>query len=159
MKKGKDGAAPGKKIISVNKKARFNYHIIETLEAGIVLTGGEIKSLRVNGISIAESYVSAMNGEVFLLNAHIKAYSFSSDATYDPVRPRKLLLHEHEINKLRGRSEQKGLTVVPLEVYLKNGRAKVEIALAKGKDAPDKRDSIRERETKRELARAMGRKG
>ena len=154
MTKDKNEAA-GKKIISVNKKARFNYHILETLEAGIVLTGSEIKSIRANGISIAESYVAPMNGGVFLLNAHIKPYSFSSDETYDPVRPRKLLMHEYEIDKFRGRVEKAGLTIVPLQLYLKNGRAKVEIALAKGKAAPDKRASIRDRESEREVSRAL----
>lgn len=145
----------GEKLIIQNKKARFDYHILETFEAGLVLTGAEIKSVRMGEISIAESYIRPEKGEIFLLAAHIKPYSFNADKDYDPTRKRKLLMHKHEIEKLKGRVEQKGLTIVPLRMYLKRGRAKLEIALAKGKDAPDKRQSVKERESKRELARAL----
>lgn len=153
MNKKADGPV---KIISENRKARFNYHIIESFEAGLVLTGAEIKSIRATGISLQESFINPRNNELFLLNAHINPYSHAlGDKEYNPVRPRKLLMHKYEIMKLRGRVEQKGLTLVPLKLYLKNGRAKIEIALARGKAGPDKREDIKERETKRELERAL----
>lgn len=147
----------GFKVIAVNKRARFEYHLIETFEAGIVLSGAEIKSIRAGGVSIAEAYVHPSNGEIYLLGAHITPYSHSGSLDYDPVRKRKLLLHKQEIDKLSSRVAEKGLTIVPLRVYLKSGRAKVEIALAKGKDAPDKRKSIKDREGKREVQRVMKR--
>lgn len=144
------------KIVSENRKARFNYHIVESFEAGIVLTGAEIKSIRSSGISLQESFILPKNGELLIVNAHIHPYSHAlGDKEYNPVRPRKLLMHKYEIEKLRGRVEQKGLTLIPLKLYLKNGRAKLEIALAKGKAGPDKREDIKERETKRELERAL----
>ncbi len=145
----------GHKLIVQNKKARFDYHIIETFEAGIVLTGSEIKSVRMGEVSLAESYVRPEKGEIFLLAAHIKPYVFNTTKEYDPVRRRKLLMHKHEIQKLRGTVEQKGLTLIPLRLYLKRGKAKLEIALAKGKDAPDKRQSVKERESKREIGRIL----
>lgn len=147
----------GIKIIVSNKKARFNYHILETIEAGLVLTGAEIKSIRLGQINIEESYVRPSKDGLYLLQAHISPYSHSGAKEYDPIRPRKLLLNKHEIDKLRGKVEQKGLTIVPLNVHLKKGRAKIEIALAKGKDAPDKRQATKEREVKRELQRAVKR--
>lgn len=154
MNSGDEG---GKKIVCVNRKARFNYQILETFEAGLVLTGAEIKSVRKGEISLEESYIAPRNGELWLLNAHVKGYQFSDQAEYDPVRRRKLLMHKHEINKLTSRVEQKGLTLVPLQLYLRKGRAKLELALAKGKAAPDKRQTIKEREADREARRAMRR--
>lgn len=155
----KKGAAqdskPAIKIVSENRKARFNYELLEKFEAGVVLTGAEIKSIRVHGITLAESYVRPEAGELFLLNAHIRQYGFSSDKEYEPARKRKLLMHRREIDKLRGSVEAEGLTIVPLKLYLKRGYAKVELALARGKSAPDKRHSIREREAKRAIARAI----
>lgn len=145
----------GKKILVVNKKARFDYHIIEVFEAGIMLTGAEIKSVRLGKVSLSESYVRPQNDSLYLIGANITQYSHDPSKTYDPVRARKLLLHKQQIDKLRGRVEVKGLTIVPLQIYLKRGYAKLEIALAKGKDAPDKRQSVKERESKRELARAI----
>jgi SsrA-binding protein len=145
----------GRKIVELNRRARFEFHIIEVFEAGIVLTGAEIKSIRNGGASIAESYVRPDKGEVWWLGANIQPYSHTADTSYNPTRPRKLLLHAHEIDKLRGRVEAKGLTIVPLQLYLQGGRAKLEIALARGKNAPDKRDAIKERQTKREMAREM----
>lgn len=145
------------KLIAANKKARFDYHIIETVEAGIVLTGAEIKSIRQGGVSIAESYVAPGADSLYLLNAHIKPYAFSGAKEYDPIRRRKLLLKQSEIDRLRGRVEKAGLTIVPLQIYLKNGYAKVEIALAKGKAAPDKRDTAKSKDAAREIARAMKR--
>lgn len=147
----------GKKIIAINKKARFRYHIIEKYEAGIALLGSEIKSVRLGHVAIEESYIRPQGREIMLLNAHIKEYQFSRHEKIDPLRPRKLLLNRSEIEKLRGRVEAKGLTIVPLSIYLKKGKAKLEIALAKGKDAPDKRQSIKEREADREMSRFVKR--
>lgn len=143
------------KLIVQNKKARFDYHIIETLEVGIVLTGAEIKAIREDGFSLQESYVIPFKGELYLINAHIKAYSHSDSKDYDPTRRRKLLLHKNEIEKYMGRVAQKGLAIVPLKAYFKKGLCKIEIALAKGKDAPDKRKTIKEKEGKRHLERYM----
>lgn len=143
------------KILVQNKKARFNYEILDTFEAGIVLTGAEIKSVREGEVSIQESFIRPFAGELYWIGAHIQPYAFSSAKDYDPVRKRKLLLHKSEIHKLQGRVETKGLTIVPLKLYLKNGRAKLEIGLARGKAAPDKRDSIKKREATREMARAV----
>lgn len=151
--KGAGNGPEGKKIIVLNKKARFDYHILETIEAGIVLTGAEIKSIRQGKVSIQESFIGPYADALYLYNANIAKYAYDTDVRYDPVRPRKLLLNRSEINKLRGRVEQKGMTIVPLELYLKRGIAKLEIALAKGKNAPDKRDATKEREQKRELDR------
>ena len=152
-------SSSGEKIILVNKKARFEYHILDTLEAGIVLTGAEIKSVRGGGMNIEEGYVRPFSDGMYLLGANIRPYAHSHQGmtTYDPIRPRKLLLHRREIDFLRVRVEQKGLTIVPLRVYLKGGRAKIEIGLARGKDNPDKRATIRERDAKREVARAVKR--
>lgn len=147
------------KVIALNKKARFQYHIIETCEAGLVLSGAEIKSVRLGQITLNESYVMPWQGELFLHGAHIAPYSHSGAHDYDPTRKRKLLLHKHEIEKFSGRVEAKGLTIVPLRIYLKRGRAKLEIALAKGKDAPDKRESVKAREGKREMERVLKGKG
>lgn len=143
------------KILSENRKARFNYHILDSFEAGIVLSGAEIKSIRAGGISLQEGYISPRNGELWLLGAHIKPYVFSPDKEYDPVQPRKLLMHKEEIKRLAGKVEQKGLTLVPLKIYLKRGRAKLEVALAQGKSAPDKRHDIKKKEADRDLARAI----
>jgi len=143
------------KIVTVNKKGRFRYHLFESFEAGIVLSGTEIKSIREGGVSIEESYVRPEEDALYWIGAHINPYSHSDNQDYNPTRTRKLLMHKHEIDKLRGRVEAKGLTIVPVKLYLKRGRAKLEIALAKGKDAPDKRKTIKERELKRETERAM----
>lgn len=153
MKKSPD--QEGRKVICVNRKARFDYQILETFEAGIVLSGAEIKSIRQGGVSLAESYVYPYGDELFLQGAHIKPYAFNSQPDYDPVRKRKLLLKRHEIDMLRARVERKGLTIVPLQLHLRRGRAKLEIALARGKAAPDKRESIKRREADREARRAM----
>lgn len=147
-------------ILVENRKARFNYHILETFEAGLSLLGCEIKSIRAGEVSIDEGYVRpTMNKEeLMLVNAHIKPYSMSGDKEYDPLRPRKLLLRKSEIRKLVSGIEREGLTIVPLDIHLKNGRAKLTIGLAKGKKVADKRDTIKEREAKREMARGMSRK-
>jgi SsrA-binding protein len=146
------------KVIAANRKARFDYHISDTFEAGLVLTGAEIKSIRAGEITVNEAYVRPQGGELFLLNAYIKPYTHSGDKEYDPRRPRKLLMHRREIEKLIRELETKGTTIVPLQVHLKNGRAKLEIALGKGKAAPDKRQDIKKREASREVARELARK-
>ena len=143
------------KVIADNKKAFFNYQLIEHFEAGIVLKGAEIKALREGKISLQESYIRVIDGELYLLQAHIKEYSHSNDKEYDPIRKRKLLMHKKEIFKLASKVEIKGYTLVPVKAYFKNGFAKLDIALAKGKNAPDKRNAIKEREQKIEANRAM----
>ncbi len=148
----------GEKILAANRKARFDYHIIDTFEAGLVLTGAEIKSMRSGEMSIGESYVRPERGELYLLNAHIQPYSHSGDKEYDPRRPRKLLMHRREIDRLIRELEAKGTTIVPLQVHLRKGRAKIQIGLGKGKAAPDKRQDIKKREINREIARAMSKK-
>jgi SsrA-binding protein len=131
---------------------------LESFEAGLVLTGAEIKSIRTGEITVNEAYVRPQGSELFLLNAYIKPYAHSGDKEYDPRRPRKLLLHRKEIAKLTRELETKGTTIVPLKIYLKSGRAKIEIALGKGKAAPDKRQDIKKREADREVAREIARR-
>jgi len=146
-----------KKIIATNRKARFNYEILETYEAGIVLNGGEVKSVRAGQIDFKDSYVNIEKGEIFLYNINISPYKFSAggfEKEYNSQRPRKLLLHKNEITKLKNKIIQQRLTVVPIEVYLKNGLVKVEIAVAKGKKTFDKRESIKKREVQREIERS-----
>lgn len=139
-----------------NKRARFDYHLLETFEAGLVLTGTEVKSLREGKASIADAYGIVRDGEIFLLNAHIQPYERGGYVNHDPVRSRKLLLHRREIRRLIGAVERQGLTLVPLELYFKKGTAKLALALAKGKKLHDKRDTERKRDAEREMAR-MGR--
>ena len=143
------------KIIQVNKKARFDYHLEESFEAGLVLTGPEVKSIKAGKVALQESYIRPFDDGIYLLGANVSRYSHDNNLHYDPVRARKLLLNAKEINKLRGGVSMKGYTIVPVEIYLKSGRIKLQIALAKGKSAPDKRDTIKDREAKREIARAM----
>ena len=156
-KKSKDEEKKtGFQVVCENRRARHLYHVIEKFEAGIVLTGNEIKSIRNRGISLDEAYVRPERGEIFLQGAHIKEYAFSSVKEYNPTRPRKLLLHKREIELLQGRVEAKGMTVVPLRMYINaKGKAKLEIALAKGKDNPDKKKDVMAREKKREAERAI----
>ncbi len=143
------------KIIAENKKAFFNYEILEHFEAGIVLNGSEIKSLREGKISLKESYIRPIDGEFFLLQAHINEYSHSNDLKYDATRKRKLLMHKREIFKLISKIETKGLTLVPAKIYFKNGFAKIDVVLARGKNLSDKRRTVQEREQKIEAIRAM----
>ncbi|MCX7865466.1 MAG: SsrA-binding protein SmpB [Novosphingobium sp.] len=144
------------RIVAENRRARFDYHIEECFEAGIVLTGTEVKSLRFGEGSIAESYAEIRNGEAFLVNSNIPEFSHGNRYNHEPKRPRKLLLHQREIARLQGAVERKGMTLVPLSVYFNSrGKAKVELALARGKKAADKRAAIRERDWKREQARLM----
>ena len=143
------------KTIATNKKAFHNYFVAERIEAGIALTGSEIKSVREGHVSLGDAYVRPEGGELWLLNTHIARYDPSSYMGHEPTRPRKLLLHRKEINGLTGKVAEKGLTLVATRLYLKGGIAKVEIALAKGKKLYDKREAISRRETDRELARTM----
>jgi SsrA-binding protein len=145
-----------KKTVAENRRARFDYHIDETFEAGIMLTGTEVKSLRFGEGSIAESYAAIENGEAWLINSNVPEFSHGNRFNHEPKRPRKLLLKEREIAKLHGMVERKGMTLVPLSIYFNSrGRAKVELALARGKNAADKRNTVKERDWKREQGRLM----
>lgn len=141
----------GIKIIADNKKARFNYQILETYEAGLVLMGSEVKSIRAGNISLRESYISFKNLEAFLQGANIQPYKSSSYNNHEPERLRKLLLNKAELNKIRGKLDEKGLTAVPLKMYFKDGRVKLEIGLGKGKKLHDKRESIKSKDIERQL--------
>jgi SsrA-binding protein len=144
------------KTVAENRRARFDYYIEDKYEAGIALTGTEVKSLRFGEGSIAESYAEVRDGEVWLVNANVPEFSHGNRFNHEPKRPRKLLLKEREINKLHGAVERKGMTLVPLSIYFNGrGRAKVELALAKGKNEADKRHSIKERDWQRDKARIM----
>jgi SsrA-binding protein len=142
------------KIICQNRKARHDYFILDEYEAGMVLLGTEVKSLRLGRANMRDSYAKVRGGEVFLYNMHIGSYPFAAYGNHDPLRPRKLLLHRQEIKRLLGKVEEKGQTLIPLQIYFREGKAKVTLALAKGKRKYDKRDAIRKREEKRELDRA-----
>ena len=149
------------KEITRNRKAYHDYSIVESLEAGIVLTGTEIKSIRAGKVSLREAYARPEKGELWLLGAHIAQYEAGNRYNHNPTRTRKLLLHRDEINTIAGKVSQKGMTLVPLKLYLKDGIAKVELGLAKGKRLPDKRRAIIEREVDREIERvikSMGRR-
>jgi SsrA-binding protein len=148
---------PGRKIIAVNKDARFRYFIEDTLEAGLVLTGTEVKSLRAGKAQLADAYVQIRNGEAFLANLHIQEYTHGNRENHNPLRERKLLLNRREIDRLAGEIQEKGKTVVPTQMYFAKGRAKVEIGLGKGKKLHDKRDSLKEKEAKREMDRSRKR--
>jgi SsrA-binding protein len=157
MAKAKRKAAPGD--VATNRQAAFRYTLLDRLEAGIVLRGTEVKSLRTNGAQMRDSYATlTSDGELWLHNLHIPPYTPAARENHDPDRSRKLLLHRREIDRLVGRIRERGLTVVPTRMYFKGPHAKVEIALARGKDVHDKREAIREREVKREMERAMGRR-
>jgi SsrA-binding protein len=148
------------KIVADNRKARFNYEIGETFEAGVALTGSEVKSLRAGKATIAESYADSRDGELWLINSTITDYSQAGRDNHAPKRPRKLLLHKRQINKLIGAVDRQGFTVVPLKLYFnEKGRAKVEIALARGKKLHDKRDTLKKRSWDRERGRLLRAKG
>ena len=144
---------PGLKIISNNRKAKFNYFFTEFFEAGLVLTGSEVKSLRVGKVNISDSYAVDHNGEFFLVNSNIQSYRESSYNNHNPYRNRKLLLNKKEINKLIGRINREGFTLIPTKLYFKKGKAKIEIAVAKGKKEYDKRQTKKKRDWDREKAR------
>ncbi|HKX80597.1 MAG TPA: SsrA-binding protein SmpB [Novosphingobium sp.] len=144
------------KTVAENRRARFDYYIEDTFEAGIMLQGTEVKSLRFGEGSIAESYAEIRDGQAWLVNSNVPEFSHGNRFNHEPKRPRKLLLHEREIEKLQGSVERKGMTLVPLSIYFNSrGRAKVELALARGKNAADKRDTIKERDWQRQKARLM----
>jgi SsrA-binding protein len=144
------------KTVAENRRARFDYYIEDTFEAGIALTGTEVKSLRFGEGSIAESYAEVRGGEVWLVNSNIPEFSHGNRFNHEPKRPRKLLLHEREIARLHGAVERKGMTLVPLSVYFNGrGRAKVELALARGKNVADKRQTVKDRDWERQKARVM----
>jgi SsrA-binding protein len=152
-------SAPRKQSVARNPKATHDYHVLETWETGIVLTGTEVKSLRSGKASIKEAYARLKNGEVFLEGMNITPYEQGNRYNHNPVRTRKLLLHRREIERMIGAVEQRGLTLVPLELYFKNGRAKVALALGKGKKQHDKRETIKRRVEEREAARAVSIRG
>ena len=148
-------APPELESIARNKRARHDYHVLETWEAGIALTGTEVKSLRGGKANLTDAYGIVKDGEVYLLNLHISPYEQGNVFNHDPTRTRKLLLHRREIRRMIGAVERQGLTLVPLELYFKHGKAKVALALAKGKQAHDKRDDLRKKDDEREMARAL----
>lgn len=147
--------ADDRKILATNRKAFHDFFIQETFEAGIALTGTEIKSVRAGSLNLRDAFVQVRDRELWLQNTHISPYEAGNRYNVDPYRARKLLMHRKEINRLMGRAQEKGLTIVPLRVYLKKNRAKVEIALVKGKKQYDKREAISQRDASREMERAM----
>jgi SsrA-binding protein len=152
-KKGKRKAAPGD--VATNRQASFRYELLDRWEAGIQLQGSEVKSLRAGRVQLKDAYAALQDGEVWLHNVHIAPYAPASRENHEPERPRKLLLHRREIERLIGTTQEKGLTLVPTRMYFKGPRAKVEIALARGKDVGDKRRALKDRDQKREIERAL----
>ena len=150
---------PGIKIIATNRKARRDYHLEGHQEAGLVLMGTEIKAIRAGRVNLSDGYVQPRDGELWLVNVHIAPYEAAGRYGHDPVRPRKLLLHRREIDRLISRVTERGYTIVPVRLYLKSGRAKVELGLCRGKSRYDKRESIRRRETERDLQRELRGRG
>lgn len=148
-----------RKFIAQNRRARHEYTIEDTIEAGIALIGTEVKSLRLGRASLSDSYAEIVGGEVMLLNAHIDQYEPASQFNHDPLRPRRLLLHKREIRKLAGKVAERGYTLVPLSLYFKDGKVKVDLALAKGRKIYDKREAVRERELRRDSDRAARGRG
>jgi SsrA-binding protein len=151
----KEDRRKAERIIADNRKAHHDYHLIETFEAGVALVGTEVKAIREGRVNLRDSFARVTNGEVFVHNVHIGSYSSRGYADHDALRPRKLLLHRHEIRKLIGKTVERGLTLVPIRMYFKDGRVKVAISLAKGKQAHDKRETIRRREIDRESRAAI----
>lgn len=148
----------GQRIVCRNKKAFHDYHIDDRLEAGIVLTGPEVKSLRAGRANLKDGYAKVKNGEVFLYNVHISPYSFTTHVSPDPLRVRKLLLHKREIRRLTGKLKEKGIALIPLKIYfIDNGKAKVELGLARGKKLYDKRAALKKKQSDRDLERALRR--
>lgn len=145
----------GKKLIASNKKAFHEYFLLEDYEAGIALSGTEVKSLRQGKCSIKEAFVKVENGEIFVCQMHIPPYEQGNIFNKDPLRQRKLLMHKYEIGKLAGKVAEKGVTIVPVEVYFKGGRVKLKVSLAKGKKLYDKRQTLKEKDTKRDMDRAI----
>jgi SsrA-binding protein len=153
-----DGAAANVKVVAQNKRARFDFHVEDRYEAGLALTGSEVKSLRAGNLSLSDAYAQPRGDELVLVNCRIGEYQPAAFFGHQPLRDRKLLLKRAEIEKIRGKVEQRGYTLIPLSLYFKDGWAKVELGLARGKTHEDRRDSIAERETKREIDRALSRR-
>ena len=147
--------ARGEKLIADNRRARHDYNLLDRYEAGLVLTGTEVKSLREGKTSLQQAYAEVREGEAWLVGVHIAEYDQGNRANHDPDRPRKLLLHRREVDRLYGQVREKGLTVVPTRLYFKDGRVKVELALARGKDTIDKRRTLADRDAKRQIERAL----
>jgi SsrA-binding protein len=146
------------KTIATNRKAYHDYLIEDTFEAGIVLQGSEMKSLRAGQVNLRDSYAAVREGELWLLNVHISPYQQASYQNHEPKRDRKLLMHRREINRLAGKLQEKGLTLIPLQIYLKDGRAKIQLGLGRGKKVYDKRQPLRQRDDQRQMERALGRR-
>jgi SsrA-binding protein len=149
---------PRLKVVATNRKAHHDYLIEDTFEVGIVLTGSEIKSIRAGQVNLRDSYATIQEGELWLINAHISPYKEASRDNHEPRRDRKLLAHRREINRLTGKLQEKGLTLIPLRLYLKESRAKVELGLGRGKKLYDKRQTMRERDDRRRITSALGRR-
>lgn len=145
--------AEGSKKIAENKKARFNYFVEDSVECGVVLEGTEVKSVKGGNISFSDSFAEIINGEIWLKNFHISEYAFSSVFNHNPDRPKKLLLHREQIKRLVRKTDEKGYTLIPLDVYLKNGRVKISLGVCKGKKLFDKRETIKSRDIERDIAR------
>ena len=143
------------KVFSANRQAAYNYHLLERYEAGLALTGTEVKSVREGNANLKDGYATIQKGEAWLLNCHISPYEFGNRQNHDPLRKRKLLLHRQEIHKLTGKVEERGLTLIPTKLYLKNGRIKCEIALARGKKLYDKRETERRKSAEQEARQAI----
>jgi len=150
---------PDKQLIASNRRARYDYEIVDTFEAGIVLVGPEVKSLRAGKANLSDSYAMIRRGEAWLMNCHISPYDKAGRDNPDPRRERKLLLHRNELGRLQGKLAEKGLTLIPLQLYFKNGRAKAQLGLARGKRRYDKRQTIRKREEDREIKRVVRARG
>lgn len=151
----KQEKATGRKIVATNRKAHFEYHILERFEAGLVLQGTEVKSLRQGRASIGEGYASVEDGQLWLFDINIPPYEMGNRANHEPKRPRKLLLHKREIRRLAGKTSEKGLTLIPLTLYFTRSKAKIELGLCRGKKAYDKRESIKRRDQERDLQQQM----
>jgi SsrA-binding protein len=155
---GRKAADEGVKVVATNRRARFDYQVEDSWEAGLALLGSEVKSLRAGNVNLSDAYAQPRGDELFLVNCRIGEYKEAGPFGHAPVRDRKVLLHRAEIERLRGKVEQRGYTLVPLRIYFKDGWAKVELGLARGRAHEDRRDAIAERETKREMDRAMSRR-
>jgi SsrA-binding protein len=147
----------GRKLVAQNRKARHNWSVLDTYETGIVLTGTEVKSLRLGRASLVDAFATVDDGEVWLRNAHIPEYTEGTWTNHEPRRSRKLLLHKQEIDRLLGKIKESGLSLIPLSLYFSDGKAKIELALARGKQAHDKRRDLAKRDAEREIQRAIGR--
>jgi SsrA-binding protein len=157
--RGKDDRKKAERIIADNRKAHHDFHLLETFEAGVALVGTEVKAIREGRVNLRDSFARADGGDIYVHNVHIGAYSSRGYADHEPLRPRKLLLHRQEIQKLIGKTTERGMTMVPVRMYLRNGRVKIAISLAKGKKDYDRRETIKRREIDRETRAAVKERG